>query len=246
MVHLDQKLACFTSRSATLPRAAHLLSYFSPSDWIPPSSPGGPQPPPPGVSILSRSPLPIRIVAFPPMLISRAFGISSTVASPSSSRPCLIQILRPSPPCPPPSRPYGARVRRYEDELGFTKPIVTKLGTSERIDTCNGSKNSSSRITPSPPENFPAPAEPFRKPKVCTSTGYRRSSISTSPIRVFVICVWTPDVPCQIGPAPEPPAIVYMVYQHLHRKRHARSHMPRSNPTLRVCDPRCLYHPRRT
>ena len=57
------------------------------------------------------------------MLTSRAFGISSTVASPSSSRPCLTQILRPSLPCPPPSRPYGARVRRYEDGLDVTKPI---------------------------------------------------------------------------------------------------------------------------
>src|SRR5712691_8419068 len=135
IVHLDQKLACVTSRSARLPRAAHLPTYFSPSDWIPPSSLGRPQAPPPGVSILSRSPLPIRIVPFPPMLISRAFGISSTMASPSSSRPCLIQILRPSPPCPPPSRPYGARVRRYEDRLDFTKQIGTKSGTSERIDT---------------------------------------------------------------------------------------------------------------
>ena len=224
MVHLDQKLACVTSRSARLPRAAHLLSYFSPSDWLSPSSPGRPQPPPPGVSILSRSPLPIRIVAFPPRLISRVFGISSAVASPSSSRPCLTQILRPSPPCPPPSRPYGARVRRYEDVLDFTKPIGTNSGTSERIDTCNGSKISSSRITPSPPEYFPAPAEPSRKAKVCTSTGYRRSSISTSPIRVFVICVWTPDVPCQLGPAPEPPAIVYMVDQHLHRERRSQPH----------------------
>ena len=221
MVYLDQKLACVTSRSATLPRPAHLLTYFSPSDWISPSSPGRPQPPPPGVSILSRSPLPIRTVAFPPRLISRTFDISSTVASPSSSRPCLTQILRPSPPCPPPSRPYGARVRRYEDRSDFMKSIETKSGTSERIDTCNGSKNSSSRITPSPPEKVPAPAELSRKPKVCTSTGYRRSSISTSPIRVFVICVWTPDVPCQFGPAPEPPAIVYIVHQHLHRERYA-------------------------
>ena len=58
-----------------------------------------------------RSPLPIRIVAFPPMLISRVLATSEV--SPSSSRPRLIQVLCPSPPGAPPSRPYGARVRRY-------------------------------------------------------------------------------------------------------------------------------------
>ena len=167
------------------------------------------------------------------MLISRVFGKPSTVASPSSSRLCFTQILRPSPPCSPPSRPYGGRVRRYENELDFTTQTITKSGTSDRIDTCSDSKNSSSRITPSPPQNFPAPAEPWRSPKDCTRTGYRLSSISTSPIRVFVMCVCTPDVPCQFGPAPEPPAIVYVADQHSHRKRRIYSYMPRSNPTPR-------------
>ena len=91
--------------------------------------------------------------------------------------------------------------------------------TSDRMETCNGSRNSSSRITPSPPQNFPAPKESSRSPKRCTSTGYRRSSNSTSPIRVFVMCVWTPDVPCQFGPAPEPPAIVCVTGHHLYRIR---------------------------
>lgn len=65
------------------------------------------------------SPLPMRIVAFPPMLISRVVGEFPVGASPSSSRACLTQVLRPSPPEEPPSRPYGARVRRYEDGLVF-------------------------------------------------------------------------------------------------------------------------------
>jgi hypothetical protein len=107
-----QNPACAASRSARLPRAAHPLinSIASPSSSS--FSVGIPHPPPPGVSIRRRSPLPMRIVAFPPMLISRVFGESPSGASPSSSRPCLIQVLCPSPPEPPPSRPYGARVRR--------------------------------------------------------------------------------------------------------------------------------------
>ena len=153
-----------------------------------------------------QSPLPMRIVAFPPMLISRVLATSE--ASPSSSRPCLIHVLHPSPPGAPPSRPYGARVRRYWAVKNLQCRVKIERFTSDRMETCNGSKNSSSRTTPSPPWNFPAPEELSRSPKRCTSTGYRRSSNSTSPIRVFVMCVWTPDVPCQFGPAPEPPAIV--------------------------------------
>lgn len=37
---------------------------------------------------------------------------------------------------------------------------------------------------------------------------YRLSKISGSVILVFVICTCTPEVPCQFGPAPLPPAIV--------------------------------------
>lgn len=121
MVQFNQKPACAASRSARLPRASHLLTSSSPSDRTPSCSPGRPQPPPPGVSILSRSPLPIRIVAFEPMLISRVFGKPSAGASPSSSRLCLTQVLRPRPPCMPPSRPYGARVRRYVDVDGWVR-----------------------------------------------------------------------------------------------------------------------------
>ena len=243
--HIFQKPACAAARSATLPRAAHVLTYSVSSS---PCPVGWPHPPPPGVSIRRRSPLPMRTVAFPPTLISRVVGESPTSASPSSSRPCLIQVLRPSAPGKPPSRPYGPRVRRYENKSDFWTWIIkqTKSSTSDRIDTCKGSKNSSSRIAPSPPWNLPAPEEPWRSPKVCTSTGYRRSSNSTSPIRVLVMCVWTPDVPCQVGPAPEPPAIVYVALQHSQRNRHTRSHALRNNPILRHCDLRYLYHqPRR-
>jgi hypothetical protein len=112
-----QNPACAASRSARLPRAAHLLTCSNPSSWTPSCSVGRPQPPPPGVSIRRRSPLPMRIVAFPPMFISRAPGKSLTRVSPSSSRPCLTQVLRPVPAGAPPSRPYGARVRRYKDGL---------------------------------------------------------------------------------------------------------------------------------
>jgi len=34
------------------------------------------------------------------------------------------------------------------------------------------------------------------------------SMISTSVMRVFVMCVCTPDRPCHVGPAPAPPAMV--------------------------------------
>lgn len=37
---------------------------------------------------------------------------------------------------------------------------------------------------------------------------YRLSRISGSVILVFVICTCTPEVPCQFGPAPLPPAMV--------------------------------------
>jgi hypothetical protein len=34
------------------------------------------------------------------------------------------------------------------------------------------------------------------------------SNTSASVIRVLVMCVWTPEVPSQVGPAPLPPAMV--------------------------------------
>src|SRR5712691_6240077 len=119
-----QTPAWVAARSATLPRAAHILTY---SVSASPCSVGRPHPPPPGVSIRRRSPLPMRIVAFPPTLISRVVGESLTRASPSSSRPCLIQVLRPSAPGEPPSRPYGPRVRRYENESDFRTWIMNQV-----------------------------------------------------------------------------------------------------------------------
>lgn len=70
-----------------------------------------------------------------------------------------------------------------------------------------------SLTTPFPPFHFPLPlsfaSSSSRMPKEWIKTGYRRSRISTSPIRVLVICVWTPETPWKLGPAPEPPAMVY-------------------------------------
>jgi len=113
LLFLFQKPACAAARSARLPRAVHILTYSVSGS---PCPVGRPHPPPPGVSIRSRSPLPMLIVAFPPTLISRIDGESPARASPSSSRACLIQVLRPSAPGEPPSRPYGPRVRRYENK----------------------------------------------------------------------------------------------------------------------------------
>ena len=87
----------------------------------------------------------------------------------SAIPPSLIRRFLPVSPGWPPSSPYGRRQR-----------------LSLSILITNGRRGSISRITPSPPLCIPAPPLPGLKLKRLNSTGYRRSNISGSVIRVFV------------------------------------------------------------
>ena len=78
--------------------------------------------------------------------------------------------LKPRAPGPPPASPNGSYTRR-----------------SDRIDTVSGRRNASSRTTPSPPANAPTPPDPRRSSNRRRHTGYRRSRISGSVIRVLVL-----------------------------------------------------------
>lgn len=117
--------ACADALSARLPLASHCILSLTTSISFR-LDPGSPQPPPPGVCITSRSPVPNLTVAFPPILILRSFPV------PVES--CLTWMLSPVDPGSPPSAPYGACTRR-----------------SLSIDTSIGWRNSSSRMTPFPP-----------------------------------------------------------------------------------------------
>ena len=121
--HPHQNSACFRCRSARLPLGAHSTRWTTPSS-VPTPVPSCrlPHAPPPGVSITSLSPFPIQIVAFPPMLMYRGSGspCPSTYSldrSPSSLRNCFTHVFRPSPPGPPPSRPYGCRALLYPPHI---------------------------------------------------------------------------------------------------------------------------------
>jgi hypothetical protein len=102
----------------------------------------------------------------------------------------------------------GSPLYRKGSVKSIPRNSKEKERASDKMLTCSFSVNSKTLLTPSPPRHFPLPALSERRANSCTITGYRRSRISTSPIRVLVMCVWTPEVPCQLGPAPEPPAIV--------------------------------------
>ena len=118
--------------------------------------------------------------------------------------------------------------------------------TSDKIETCMGSKNSISRTAPSPPCHFPTPADPLRSPNWCNMTGYLLSRISTSPIRVLVMCVWTPSVPCHEGPAPEPPAIVFFRRRFRLCTENGTKKSPRNSPSqLHYCH-LCLFRQHQT
>lgn len=152
------------------------------------SSPTAPHPPPPGVITMMRSPGCILTVFLPPKLIQRS---SQPFPLPSFFGIFRIQKFCPHWASSPPSRPYGRYTLR-----------------SERMETCTGIRNSISLMTPSPPWCWPLPPDPFLMLNSRSNTGYRRSKTSASVIRVLVMCVCTPGVPCHSGPAPLPPAIV--------------------------------------
>ena len=112
----------------------------------------------------------------------------SSISSPLSA---FRTTARPAAPSPPPSNPYGRNFLRSASS-------VTSASLS----------NSTSRTSPSPPQNFPSPPEPSRYAYRRTRNGYAYSSASTGVFSEFVICVCTPLIPSIPGRAPIPPAAV--------------------------------------
>src|SRR6267143_2375144 len=138
---------------------------------------GGPQPPPPGVSMTRTSP-------------RRSSNV--TFAGSVRWRPPLRRRFRPGRPSPPPASPLGRRARR-----------------SERMETVPRSpRNRSDLLTPSPPGKRPRPPLFGMSRYSSTRSGVANSRASTGVFRVFVMWVWTPDIPGRYGNAPSPPAIV--------------------------------------
>ena len=115
-----------------------------------------------------------------------------TLAASPRRRPFRMRRFRPGRPSSPPSSPFGRRARR-----------------SDRIDAVPArARNRTERRMPSPPECRPRPPVPGMSRYSSIRSGYANSRASTGVLRVFVMWVWTPDIPGRYGSAPSPPAMV--------------------------------------
>ncbi len=132
-------------------------------------STGRPNPPPPGVSMIKRSPgftrsrhidsNSSRGTGAPSRTEGRSGAGAPSRTEGRGGGPMTLSLprihrFRPHDPAPPPSSPYGGRVRRCET-----------------IVTSSGARNSISRTMPSPPGHRPAPPDPCRTAQRTSRTG---------------------------------------------------------------------------